>query len=343
MSNTHPTTCGVSGCIGTIIGYEDYYFKTKRVLCTCIFSITAIATTINNDASPLGSTKLDDETGHNCKMSKEIYTSFGLLVLGLDHDSWATARTECAFHNLLIQDINAMMYYWDTDNYVNGAPVLLPDDRLDMACILARLTLLLNGADTCTPHIINSVWGDNKNACLTLGGPQGDLFLIRRKILTLSKVAINMVHIWMTNPSMNFLAPNSPSFQQLPPTVQRLLLQMSKKIVYAREPVPPGTPTSQLLTNNLRQYLVPITLLFKEKAICWYRELLLHHDKADDMTGFDNEIIITYGMCPPCKLQEYYQLAVENCPTHFMQGTAAKIWGDDMHKVMYMSAADWTD
>jgi hypothetical protein len=82
-----------------------------------------------------------------------------------------------------------------------------------MARILARLTLLLTRADACTPHIINSVWGDNKNAPLALGGPQGDLSLIRKKILTLSKVAINMVHIWMTNPSMNFLAPNSASFQ----------------------------------------------------------------------------------------------------------------------------------
>jgi hypothetical protein len=148
-----------------------------------------------------------------------------------------------------------------------------------------------------------------------------------------------MVHIWMTNPSMNFLAPNSTSFQQLPPMVQRLLLQMSKKIVYAREPVPPRTPATQLLTNNLCQYLVPDTLLFKEKDC----ELLLHHDKSDDLTGFDNGILIAYGMCPPCKLHEYNQLALENCPTPFMRGTAAEIWRDDTHKVMYMSAADWTD
>jgi hypothetical protein len=147
----------------------------------------------------------------------------------------------------------------------------------------------------------------------------------------------------MTNLSMNFLAPNSASFQRHPPTVQRLLLQTSKKNVYAREPVPPGIPANQLLTNNPRQYLVPDTLSFKEKAIHWYCELLLHNDKADNMTGFDNGILIAYGMCPPCKLQEYYQLAPENCPTHFMWGTAAKIWGDDMHKVIYTSAADWTD
>ncbi len=59
---------------------------------------------------------------------------------------------------------------------------------------LHLLTLLLTGADACTPHIINSVWGDDENARLALGGPRGGLSLIRRKILTLSKVAINMVH-----------------------------------------------------------------------------------------------------------------------------------------------------
>jgi hypothetical protein len=201
MSNTRPTTCGVPGCIGTIIRYKDYYLNNKCILCTQIFSVAAIATTINDGASPLGSTELNNEKGHNCKMSKEIYTSFGLLVLRLNHDSWATACTERAFRNLLSHDIDAMMYYWDTNNYVNGAPVLLPEDRLDMACILARLTLLLTGADACTPHIINSVWGDDKNACLALRGPQGDLSLICRKILTLSKVAINMVHIGLMWPS----------------------------------------------------------------------------------------------------------------------------------------------
>ncbi len=103
-------------------------------------------------------------------------------------------------------------------------------------------------------------------------------------------------------------------------------------------PQPPNySPTISANTSS------PTHFCSRRKAIRWYCELLLHHDKADDMTGFDNGILIVYGMCPPCKLQEYYQLALENCTTHFMQGTAAKIWGDDMHKVMYTSAADWTD
>ena len=152
---------------------------------------------------------------------------------------------------------------------------------------------------------------------------------------------MNMVHIWMNNPAMNFLAPNSPSFQRLPPTVQQLLPLAGSNRIYAREPVPSGTPATQLLTTNLREYTYPDTLPFEEKAIRWYRELLLHPDRADDMTGFDNGILIAYGMCPPCPLQEFYQMAPEHQPTHFMPGTAAEIWGTDTHEVMHTTATDW--
>jgi len=102
---------------------------------------------------------------------------------------------------------------------------------------------------------------------------------------------MNMVHIWMNDSAMNILAPNSPSFQRLPPTVQQLLLLASSNRIYAREPVPSGTPATQLLTNNLCKYTYPDTLPFEEKAIRWFRELLLHPDRADDMTGFDNGIL----------------------------------------------------
>ena len=92
----------------------------------------------------------------------------------------------------------------------------------------------------------------------------------------------------MNDPAMNFLAPNSPGFQRLPPTVQQLLLIAGSNRIYAHEPVPSGKPATQLLTNNLCEYTYPDTLPFEEKAICWYRNLLLHPDRADDMTGFDN-------------------------------------------------------
>jgi hypothetical protein len=86
------------------------------------------------------------------------------MVLGLDHNSWATAHTKSAFHNLIIQDIDALMYYYNTDKYINSMPVSSPGDLINMACILARLTLLLVGADACTPHIINSVRGADTDA-----------------------------------------------------------------------------------------------------------------------------------------------------------------------------------
>jgi hypothetical protein len=55
-------------------------------------------------------------------------------------------------------------------------------------------------------------------------------------------------------------------------------------------------PTTHLLTNNLCSYLILNTLPFAKKAIRWYRDLLLNHKKVDDMTGFNNGILIVYGM-----------------------------------------------
>jgi hypothetical protein len=120
-----------------------------------------VTNTINASASPLGSTELDDKTGHKCKMPSNLYASFDSMFLGIDRNYWATACTERAIHNLLLQDIDALMYYYNTDNYVNSVPVSFPGNLTNMLRILARLTLLLTGTDACTPHIINSMWGED--------------------------------------------------------------------------------------------------------------------------------------------------------------------------------------
>ncbi len=125
--------------------------------------------------------------------------------------------------------------------------------------------------------------------------------------------------------------------------LKKLILNTHQSITFVCEPVPPGTTAIQLLTTNLRNHTVPDNLPFKEKAICWYRDLLLHHNKADDMTGFDNGILMVYGMCPPCELMEYYQLDPCIAPSGFMRGTAVEVWGDDMHEVMWRPASSWTD
>jgi hypothetical protein len=128
-----------------------------------------------------------------------------------------------------------------------------------------------------------------------------------------------------------------------PPTLQKLILGTHQNIIFAREPVPPGTAATQLLTTNLRNHTVPDNLSFKEKAIHCYRGLLLNHDIADDMKSFDKGILMAYGMCPPCKLMEYYQLDPCIAPLGFMRGAATEVWGEDTHEVMQGTSSSWKD
>ncbi len=238
-----------------------------------------------------------------------------------------------------------MMYYFDMDWQVNGKPVSLPGNLTDIAIILAWITLLLVGADACTPCIISKVWGENKAAQLALGAPRGDLLLIRWKILTHQKVAMNTLHIWLTNPLTPIFPPDSEAFKLPPRTIQHLLLDCLDKRVFAHEPVPSGERSTQRLTDNLKGYIIADSRFFEEKAIRWYSYLLLGWDQVDDQTGFNNGIIIAYGMCPPCTLQKFYEGDPKLLrPTHFMRGTADEIWSNnaDPYGVMRTMAEDWT-
>jgi hypothetical protein len=87
--------------------------------------------------------------------------------------------------------------------------------------------------------------------------------------------------------------------------------------------------------------MIPNTLTFEENAIIWYRSLLLNRTHTDNTTGFDNGILIAYGMCPPVKPMLYYQMDPTTQPTHFMQGTFTEVWGDDVFEIMHTTAADW--
>ncbi len=267
---TCPTTSVVPGQIGKILWYEDYYFESKHVLCTQAFSVAAVSTTVDNGESSPGSTKLDNKTGHNCRMSKEQYQSFCRLV---------NYHSEGAHCNLILQDLDAMKYYFDTDWKVSGKPVSLPGNITDMARILAKITLLLIRADACTSHIINKVWGKDNAVQLALGGPQGDLLLVWQRIFTHQKVAINTVYICLSNPSTPILPPDSAAFKCLSHTIQQLLLDAKDKRVFAREPVPSGARPAQWLTDNLQGYLVPYTLSFKQKAVRWFGDLLLRKNR----------------------------------------------------------------
>jgi hypothetical protein len=88
-------------------------------------------------------------------MPHNLYRIFCTSVLGLPSDSWAATHTGLAFDNLLLHNLDAMMYYFDADYSYSNSPVSLPGDHKDMATTLTCLTLLLVGADTYSPHIIN--------------------------------------------------------------------------------------------------------------------------------------------------------------------------------------------
>jgi hypothetical protein len=60
------------------------------------------------------------------------------------------------------------------------------------------------------------------------------------------------------------------------------------------------------------------TLTFEENVIGLFCSLLLDQTHANNMTGFDNGILIVYGMCPPVELMQYYQMDPATQPRHFI-------------------------
>jgi hypothetical protein len=50
-------------------------------------------------------------------MPHNLYHIICTSILGLPSGSWAVTRTEAAFKNLLLHDLDTMMYYFDTYTY----------------------------------------------------------------------------------------------------------------------------------------------------------------------------------------------------------------------------------
>ena len=200
----------ISGRRETSIWYGDYYFHNELILCTWAFSISAITTNINNGASPPESTKLDDEMGHNCKMPHVPYNIFCTQILGLPQGSHTIHRSEKTFQHMFLHAIDALLHYYSVSTTFLIYHLITQNQYLSQ--VIARFTLLLAGTEACTPHIIKSVWGSNDEARMALGGPRGDLTLIRYCVLTLSKIAINTIYIWMTDPDTPILTQSHPLF-----------------------------------------------------------------------------------------------------------------------------------
>jgi hypothetical protein len=126
--------------------------------------------------------------------------------------------------------------------------------------------------------------------------------------------------------------PTHRAFNTSPLTLQTILLHSRKKLSYDCDHVPSGTALAKVLTDTLCAHIFPDTSTFEDKAIQWFRDLLLNkNDDLDDKIGFNNSILIAYGMCPPCELLvPRHELSLirssSNKPTYFMRCPSNKIW-----------------
>ncbi len=81
------------------------------------------------------------------------------MVLGLDNETWANHCTESALRNMILQDLDALLYYFDTDWQTNGTPILPPGDLKVIAIILAQLTLFYSLVPMPAPHTSSVKYG----------------------------------------------------------------------------------------------------------------------------------------------------------------------------------------
>ena len=291
---SHPIKAKTPGFYNTTISCKHYFFHDSRVLLTQAFAASTTSTTVGDGGSPCGSTKLDEETGHNCKMTANEFQDFALLVLGLDTHSSAFGpskhshgfkQTESSFLNMLLNDFAVITNLHPAAYHNNEG------DRLSLARSLARCTLLLTGAEALTPNLIRRVWGANETVRRNLGGPRGDLALIRRRLISMSAVAINAFHLWMTTEFDGMRVITSDSTRYHPRTMQEILkdIMLPSSATYVREPLAAGTERVEWLLS------CGMYLSFEDMAARWYHDLLLRGRYTNDSTGVENKILLAYG------------------------------------------------
>ena len=259
---THSLRATGMGFNGMTISYGHYYFHQDRVLLTHAYTMSTTATTVGDGGDPRGSNELKNESGHNCCMTDAEFWIFAHLVLGLDsaHDSIGTGskghkQRDCSYVNMLLTDYATI---------TNLHPVIhnkIADDRQALACALARCTLLVLGSDALTPLIIQWVWGANDTIQTTLGGPRGDLALIHRCPILLSKITINTYHLWATIDFDNARIINDDALRCHPPGLRSIIrsLQESTTTKYVCAPLAPGTARINSLLMNLWQDTIDLS------------------------------------------------------------------------------------
>jgi hypothetical protein len=174
-----------------------------------------------------------------------------------------------------------------------------PDERRTLTHQLARLSLQLLGADALTPKIVAKVWGENEVDRQNLGGPRGDLALIRHQLISLASVANNTFHLWLTTTINGGMVIPPDALQHLPPGMRDIfqLISLNDAAIYVREPLHSGHDRIHILQQNLRQNPhTPLSSNFKDIIVGWYRDLLLSGNHSTDSTGVENHILAASGL-----------------------------------------------
>jgi hypothetical protein len=177
----------------------------------------------------------------------------------------------------------------------------IEDDQCTLARALAHCSLLLLGTDALTPSIIELLGGANDIIHKTLGRPCSNLDTIRHCLVSVSKIAINIFHLWAT--TMTIVC--SSSMTKLSPAILQVFVQPSEP---CRIPPLPNTSTASSSGPNMDQHsankpqnsaMDPTFITFKEAAVSWYQDLLLHGGSTTDTTGTMNNIFLAFGITPP--------------------------------------------
>jgi hypothetical protein len=216
-----------------------------------------------------------------------------------------TEPSERSLVNILLEDFVVIF------NHTAVFTLDEPDDRLTLACRLARFTLLLLDADALTPKIIARVWGENEVVRPNLGGPQGDLSLTRRRLISLASVANNTFHLWLTTLFNGGMIIPPDALQHLSSGVQNIfqLIRLNDAAIYVHKPLPSRHNRICILQHNLRQDpLNPISSNFEDIIVGWYCDLLLSGNHSTDSTGLDNHIFAAYGLYPSTLTKNMYHL-----------------------------------
>ncbi len=206
-----------------------------------------------------------------------------MLVLGIwprkMHDN---KQTDSLFINMLLEDFVSI------SNLTAVFALNEPTYEWALERILARFSILLLGADTLTPMIIEQVWGQNKVARRNLGRPHCDLALICCQLILLACIPNNTYHLWLTTTFKDGTIIPPKTLQYLPPGIHDILqiVTQNDATIYVCKPLQPGQDQINILQHNLCQHPANhISSNCVDIIISWYHDLLLSSNHSTNTTG----------------------------------------------------------